>query len=290
MRNFPAPVAVPEEALPIESVSVGLPPTVVVSAANETAGLTAASDASLVHTPAQPGAAVDRVPPVDTSAAQFSASNSQSRSFGWQLDLGEVKRIVAGVSLLLLCGGPFRPIDGIEAFVAGLGATLVVYDTERSKDHDLCDEGRWAQIMADLEADTYGGVGACPPCSTFSGGRRNDGGPRPLRGEAPPELFGFAWLTPEEKESVRIGTLLAIRCEAACRFASTHGLPWWFETPKRRPGNASVFKLPVLIDLAASQGVDILAFVQCHLGAPTEADSNQAFGFVHGQLPNRVLS
>ena len=51
--------------------------------------------------------------------------------------------------------------------------------------------------------------------------------------------------------------------------ASVRGMPWWFETPKLRPGNPSVLKLPVLIELADGQGVDISAFVQCSLGAPT---------------------
>ena len=184
-----------------------------------------------------------------------------------------MRRIVQDVALLLLCGGPERD-DGIEAVAESFGARVVVYDVVRSPEQDLLDEGRWAAIIADTEADKYGGIGMCPPCSTFSGGRRNDGGPRPLRGEEPPDIYGLQDLTPEEKESVRIGTLLALRSKDAFMEAYRRNLPGWFETPKRRPGKPSVFKLPEIKLEFCIPGARCKAFVQCHLGArstkPTE--------------------
>ena len=106
------------------------------------------------------------------------------------------------------------------------------------------------------------------PCGTF-GCRRNDRGPRRLRGEYAPEIFGVRDLTPEEKQQVRVGTCLASRgLEAAEKIAAQHK-PFFFETPKRQPGRASVFKLPQAVALAQKAGVTIQLLVQCMLGAKT---------------------
>ena len=47
------------------------------------------------------------------------------------------------------------------------------------------------------------------------------------------------------------------------------GLPFWYETPARREGHHSVFKLPELLALAARKGVFIIKIWQCNYGART---------------------
>ena len=45
------------------------------------------------------------------------------------------------------------------------------------------------------------------PCSSFSPARHNDpgeSGPTSLRGPEPPDIFGYSWLEPDDKEFVRI--------------------------------------------------------------------------------------
>ena len=68
---------------------------------------------------------------------------------------------------------------------------------------------------------------------------------------------------------MRIGTCLAYRGLEACEIMHDQHKPFWFETPKRRPGKPSLFKLPRAIAVAGRDGVTIVAFVQCPLGAPT---------------------
>ena len=95
----------------------------------------------------------------------------------------------------------------------------------------------------------------------------DDGGPPPLRGEKPPDIFGFKHLDPDSKEAVRIGTCLAHRCLEMADWMVTAGRSMWFETPKQKAGQPSVFKLLLAFELLKKEGVDITSFVQCPFGA-----------------------
>ena len=82
---------------------------------------------------------------------------------------------------------------------------------------ELADEWVCEVVLADIDKDVYEGAGGGSPCSTFLATRNiADGVPRPLRGEWPPELFGLKDLWPEEKDQVRLGTLLAYRKAQVC--------------------------------------------------------------------------
>ena len=124
-----------------------------------------------------------------------------------RLPVDEVKRQAAGLHLLNLCGGPERA-DSVAVFVQTWGARITEFDVALSPEHDLCDEGRWNLIRQDLQDGSYHGVGNASPCSTFSGARRHDGGPRPLRGEFAPEIYGYPNLSPEEKQAHSVVTSL----------------------------------------------------------------------------------
>ena len=215
---------------------------------------------------------------VRTSEWPFAVPDERSQVHALQtvsgngLDLSDpdFRRLSAGMLFLSLFHGFRRPDDGLEHFLGWYGASLECYDLEISQTHNLADQGVWDQILADIQARKYNGLGGGPPCSTFSATRNaNDGGPRPLRGEFPPELFGLADLTPDELTEVRLGTLLASRMAEACEAAYDLGDPMWAETPAQRDGKPSVFKLPRFVTLRGKEGVSTETKVQCHDGAPT---------------------
>ena len=142
----------------------------------------------------------------------------------------EVRRQSQGVRLLSLCGGPTRS-DGLDKFVEAWGASIDVYDLELSSDHDLTDEGVWSNIRTAINEGRYHGGGAAPSCGTFCANRGIGPGPRQVRGPLPPELYGLKHLKPEEKELVRLGTCLALRCLEMCTLFHALGFPFWLENP-----------------------------------------------------------
>ena len=108
--------------------------------------------------------------------------------------------------------GPLRPVDGIEHWASLYGVIVDCIDPVLAPGHDLTDSLMWTILLERVEACHYDGVGGGPPCSSFSAGCVGaDGGPRALSTEQVRGFYGIAGLTPDEKERVRTGTLLAIR-------------------------------------------------------------------------------
>ena len=180
----------------------------------------------------------------------------------------EIRRIAQTLLLLSLYGGPDK-VNGLDKMVIAWGASIKVYDLEISEAHDLVDDSTWSDVRHDLRDGKFDSAGIASPCSTFSAGRKNDGGPRPLRGEHPPDIYGFKYLTPKEKEQVRIGTCCAFRGFEAANFMLDQNKTFWHETPRQQPGKPSLYKLPEGIKLSKRDGVSTKTFVQCPLGSPT---------------------
>ena len=116
----------------------------------------------------------------------------------------------------MLLGGPERD-DGLGSFVRELGAEAVVYYLERSEGHNLADEGVWSGIRGDIESDVYQAKFSAPPCGSFCANRGIGPGPRVFRGAEVSDLFGLPNSEPSEKDTVRIGTLLALRTAEASK-------------------------------------------------------------------------
>eukprot|EP00972_Heterocapsa_arctica_P038539 5680110-Heterocapsa_arctica.AAC.1 len=110
--------------------------------------------------------------------------------------------------------------------------------------------------MSALRRGDYDVGLAAPPCSTFSAARSGPG-PQQLRGEFPSETYGVKGLSMESKNKVRVGTLLALRARDIGQVFSEQDKPWVVLTPKRRVGNASVFKLPEILELMTIKGVSV---------------------------------
>ena len=65
-------------------------------------------------------------------------------------------------------------------------------------------------------------------------------GPRPLKGELAPDIYGFADLSIEQKKFVQCGTALALRCDEVSHVALELNIPHLTETPGLRTGQPSV--------------------------------------------------
>ena len=90
-----------------------------------------------------------------------------------------------------------------------------------------------------------------------------------MRGAVGPDLYGLPGLDPQEKETVRIGTLLAIRSAEASDLMWLMQWPFWIENPPRREGSPSFFSISVFRKLVEKDGVGFGYLVQCELGAAT---------------------
>lgn len=178
---------------------------------------------------------------------------------------------ITGIRILYLCSGPSGRKDGFDTHAEAEGAIADMIDVENSEDHDITQDSNFDRIMAAITAGSYDALLIAAPCSTFTPARDvasgEPGGPRPLRGPAPPEIYGHSDLSPADKEKVRIGTLIAVRCARAAHAMHAMGLPWTWETPDPRPGKPSVFVLPEVQALDKLHGVSTISFPQCEFGA-----------------------
>ena len=134
---------------------------------------------------------------------------------------------------------------------------------------DLLDEAVADMYIAEVRSKKFDAALMSMPCSTFSSGRTDDGGPPPLRGTSPREIYGLPGLSLKDKEKVRIGTILALRGAALAKECIVQGVPWLAETPKFREGSPSLLRLPEWMDICGRQDVNKKCISQCMLDAPT---------------------
>ena len=203
------------------------------------------------------------------SADMRANTNSAVDDLIQSLPLDTVKWVAKNLRFLSLCGGKERR-DGLDKFVRDFSAEIDVFDIDLSPQHDLVCDAVWNNVVVDIEDGKYASGGGAPPCSTFAACRKfDDDGPPPLRGETSPEIYGFKVLSIEDREKVKIGTCIALRCIQMWKFMYDNDSPFWGETPQRRDGHPSVFKLPEALELIDRNGVVVTPMVQCMLEALT---------------------
>ena len=225
--------------------------------------------------------------PAETSCAEGVGLDD---SLGWALPPEEVKRQARGLHLLSLYHGPLGRSDGLDFYVTDWGAAITAYDLEIHLSHDLADDAFWRTVVADIEDQKYAAGGMAMPCGTFSAVRSfEDGGPVPLRGEYAPDLFGLPGISPQDKQKMAIGTLLALRGSEAANLFYQLGLPFWGETPHQRDGKPSVFKLPSWMELLAQPGVSLRAFVQCGFESRTTKPTDLVYFKLRIVFPTECL-
>ena len=143
------------------------------------------------------------------------------------------------------------------------------WDIENGTEYDLTDDSKWNALLGRIKAEEFGAVFWSPPCSTFSHCRSDyDKGPRPLRGGQGKERYGRAdvKLTESEKESLKLGTLLALRTAEGISVCNELGIGWLLENPPQRPGRPSLFGLDEIVEVC-KDNVQRYVFPQCMFGA-----------------------
>ena len=189
-------------------------------------------------------------------AAQNSVNESCNPSAG-------TKRV------LYLYSGPLRETDGFGTFCKANDIACDYVDKEYDDGHDLLDQQIWDGIEVSLSK--YHGYLMSPPCSTFTPARNGeDGGPGPLRTSQGPERYGRKNVTPQEKQRVREGTLLAKRAHTTAKVATSEDKPWILEQPHWRPGKTSMFMLDEFQELMSHKNVRLFTLAQCRYGADVE--------------------
>ena len=83
-----------------------------------------------------------------------------------------------------------------------------------------------------------------------------------------PERYGITTNNVEQKEKVRIHTLMAVRVAAALDLLTELRIPWLFETPAIHAGQVSMAHLDELKALLKMDGVKHSIGLQCPFVAP----------------------
>ena len=178
------------------------------------------------------------------------------------------------VKLLYAFSGPEDRADGFRQAavqaggVLGLSVEVAYFDIINGSHQDLADQIVFDRVLSDVTAGLYDGGLCSPPCSTFSRARKEgDSGPRPLRGATGPDRYGRSDLTPEERESVRLGTLLEVRAaQISSAFHDLHA-PWLTENPPEAEDAVSLFKIDEWQELSGRGSVVRNLLCQCMYGA-----------------------
>ena len=137
----------------------------------------------------------------------------------------------------------------------------------RSPEFDLSDDLIFKNLLSRLPG--FHAILLSPPCSSF-GCRRLDGGPRPLRGVSPTEIYGLRNLDPQSSEKVRLGTLLAIRSAEIINKAIQLDIPWLLEQPAPHEHRPHMFVLPEFSDIKTYPITHLdQCMVGCEFSKPT---------------------
>ena len=146
--------------------------------------------------------------------------------------------IRAKKKILSLCAGPNSRASSLFNLFRAAGYEPVNYDTLNGQEFDLADTAIYEAVLRDIAAGEYMACFASPDCSTFSKLLNLPGGPPVLRGNTGRPRYGLTYyangkpLSVEDKEKVRVHTLVAVRVAEALDLFATRGLPFGYETPE----------------------------------------------------------
>ena len=186
-----------------------------------------------------------------------------------------------GKCILHLFSGPENRVDGFAAYVRSKGWTCDEYDIVNGAHQDLASDHVWQEVMNNIHKGKYQGLLAGPPCNTFSNARKaGEPGPQPLRGPVGSDRYGLRHLQPEDKEKVKLGTLLAVRAVEATKAMSQQRKPTVLEQPKWIDDgvHVSMYNLDEFGTLKDSPDFEFRDLVQCEYGAPTTKPATLLLG------------
>jgi hypothetical protein len=131
---------------------------------------------------------------------------------------------------------------------------------------DLVDDMVWGYWRSQLLAGLYKGLGAGPPCGTFSHSRSYDPGPAPLRDAT--HVTGLPDLNQAQKLELRLANVLVDRAAEAAEIMYDQGAAGFLENPLAVfPGQASFFDMPKIMAFSTRPGVRVAKFHMCRNGA-----------------------
>ena len=174
---------------------------------------------------------------------------------------------------LHMFSGPSGRKDGLASSLNSLGCDCEEWDIVNGEAYDLADDATYQLLKQRISQGEFDGGLLGPPCHTVSNARRDsDGGPRPLRLSGDRDIYGRPGLSPEEKEDVRMGTLLALRAADTFMIFYELGKPVILEQPSRpEHGDAiSMLNLPEFKRILKLGGVQHSKVAQCNYGAASE--------------------
>ena len=161
------------------------------------------------------------------------------------------------------------------------------YDRLNGQQFDLVDDVVKDEILRDIAAGEYVAAFASPECSTFSK-LHNLPGPPPLRTVDRPERYGITTNNAEQKEKVRIHTLMAVRVATALDLLTELRIPWLFETPAIHAGQVSMAHLDEYRALLKMDGVKHTIGLQCPFGAQSSKPTSWIYYLMElDGMPNK---
>ena len=142
------------------------------------------------------------------------------------------------LTYLDLVSGPFV----IEAFSgSGRMAAAVRARGVEAFEFDLTEQGGrrnilHANVLHELRSliahPMCRGIWFGYPCGTFSSARRNDGGPKALRGTNSKDIWGLPHLQGKERGRVDSANKLLLRMHELMKLCEHHGVPFYLENPQ----------------------------------------------------------
>ena len=151
---------------------------------------------------------------------------------------------------------------------------LKEFDIERTADHDLTNQGLWAEIFTLIESGEWTVI-VSPPCNTFSRARFQFlayPGPKPVRNRTWPK--GFPWLNNRDRKMVDEANFFVLNSVEAARRALHYNGHFLLEHPEdlgqvqgERPG--TIWQWDEVLDLLTFPGVCTFAIHQCMFGGRT---------------------
>ena len=161
---------------------------------------------------------------------------------------GPQARARSSRSILLLFSGPHQRPDGLAAFLAKLGFSTVMVDSDPDhgggKKEDILEDSVFEKLLKRVKAAEFLAIIAAPPCSTFSISRffkAKDGRGAPqVRSRM--HIRGLPNVHPKHRKELTLANSIVARTVILLAAASSVGTQWILENPSDR-GDPSAHRL-----------------------------------------------
>ena len=134
--------------------------------------------------------------------------------------------------------------------------------TQQGGRQDVHKKDIFAKLLAWINHPLCLGMWFGFPCGTFSAARRHDGGPPPLRGHGPKDIWGLPEVTGINLQRVRSANKLLRRMDELMKACAKAGLPFYLENPLR----SKIWITPQILKWIRAKGTTLTQFDYCQFG------------------------